>query len=363
MTNYRITPWQTFNSQWLWHAMRDTAYGGATPTFLIAKANRRGSPYAGANLAVWSTAADTNTWNKFVNQSTGATDIEFSNDDPFPAGMIYVSYLPMYPFSRVQRKINEWSRSPKVGQTASATNFIIGNATARANGDGRTAPALPFYGFKLTNANANTKNNMILTAHNHPDEVQGAYQLEGAINWLLSGVAAAETLLDWFNVYVYPCLNPQGVYGGYFRSSPQTAASDNNRIWNTTGTNEAVDAFKTAMTADTGGVVEVGIDFHGASFINVPAYMDAEDHTAALYSDFLTKMQTLNASFSYLDETITQCLGYLWQHTYSARLSLMCECMCLSATDFPAAWITNGAHAMQSISSMLSDGLFTNGPE
>jgi hypothetical protein len=338
-------------------------YGGTTPHFLIAKANRRGAPYAGANLAVWSAAADTDTWNKFVNQSTGATDIEFSNNDPFPAGLIYVSYLPMYPFSRVQRKMGQWAASDaRISNTTSTTNFIISNLTARATVDGRTAPALPLYGFKLTNTSGFTKNKMILTAGSHPDETQGAYQLEGAMSWLLGGSAEAEFLLNWFEVYVYPCVNPQGIWAGYFRSSPETPASDNNRIWDTTGTNEAVDAFKTAMNTDTGGTIEVGIDFHGASFIGVPGYMDVEDHTEALYATFLAEMQTRNASYSYVDETITTCLGYLFRHTYSARLSVVCEGMCLAVTDFPAAWITQGAYAMQSISDMLANGDFTNGP-
>lgn len=338
--------------------------GGTTPTFLIAKANRRGAPYAGANLAVWSRTADTDAWNKFDNQSTGAVDIEFSDDDPFPAGLIYVSYLPMYPFSRVQRKMDQWSGSRWVGETPSTTNFVLGNATVRAVGDssGRTAPALPFYGLKITGDRIGTKNNMILTAGNHPDEVQGAYQLEGAVEWLLGGSAEAELLRDWYEVYVYPCLNPQGVWGGYFRSSPQTPASDNNRIWNTTGTNEAIDAFKTAMTADTGGAIEVGIDFHGASFTSDPAYMDAEDHTETLYAAFLTEMQGYNASFDYLDETITESSSYWWRHTLSAKLSMHFESMCLAATDFPAAWKTAGQNAMQSISNMLADELWTNHP-
>jgi hypothetical protein len=363
MTTYRITPVQHFNSQWLWFAARSHDWAATTPTFLVAKANRRGAPYAGANLAVWSTAADTDAWNKFDNQSTGATDIEFSNDDAFPDSLIYVSYLPMYPFSRVQRKMGQWAASDaRIVETASTTNFIISNLTARATMDGRTAPALPLYGFKLTNVNANTKNNMILTAGNHPDETQGSHQLEGAIDWLLGGSADAELLLDWFNVYVYPCINPQGVWSGYFRSSPQTAASDNNRLWNTTGTNEAVDALKTAWAADTGGVLEVGIDFHGDSFTSAPAYFDSEDHTETLYAAYLAEMQGYIASFSYTDDATTSKLNYLWRHTYSAKLSINQESMCLAATDFPAAWKTNGQYTMQSIANMLADGDFTNGP-
>jgi hypothetical protein len=74
---------------------------------------------------------------------------------------------------------------------------VIGYATARDAGDGsgRTAPALPFYGFKVTSAAANTKNKAILTAYNHPSETPGAYCLEGAIAWLLGGSPEAANFL------------------------------------------------------------------------------------------------------------------------------------------------------------------------
>ena len=101
MTDYRIDPINHWNSQWLWWCFRSRAYAGTTPHFLISKTGRFAANVAGENLAVWATQADTNDWNKFDNQSVGVSDLEFYNNSNFPSGLIYLSYIPMYPFSRV----------------------------------------------------------------------------------------------------------------------------------------------------------------------------------------------------------------------------------------------------------------------
>lgn len=359
---YRITPRKHFNNQWLWFAVRSGQWAGKIPHFLVAKADRRAAPNAYENLAVWSTSPDTDTWTKFDNQSIGASDIEFYHNSAFPSGVVYIAFIPMYPFSRTQRKIGEWAADARVVDTASTTNLVVDTLTARDNGDGRTAPALPLYGMGLTNNSGYTKNTMVLFAGTHPDETQGRYQLEGAMGWLLGGSAQAEFLLDWFNIIVYPCVNPQGVWGGYYRSSPQTTNSDNNRLWDGTGVNEAVDAVKTAIAADTGGAVEVGIDFHGAFNIDAPAYMDSEDRTAGLYAVYLAKMQALVSGYTYIDETVTTMLVYLIRHTYSANLAILAEATNKGTQTIPANWLTYGENTLKTIAAMHAEGRWTNGP-
>ena len=320
-TDIRLVPWKTWNSQWAWYAVKSNGLSGLTPTFLIAKADHY-NMVAGERLCCWAQAADTDTWNDFDNVTIGATDLEFDNDDPFPAGLIYVAHLPMYPFSRVQRKMNEWVQSQWVGETASTTDYIIDTATPRANGDGRTAPALPFYGFHITGDRVGNKNKCILSGGNHPSETPGLYQIEAAVDYLLGASAEAEVLRDWFDFYVYPCLNPQGVWGGYFRSSPQTPTQDNNRLWATTGTNEAVDAFKTAMAADTGGTIDVGFDYHSEmTAADIHGSVETGD-TGGNYGYFNTEMQALDADYNLQQSSITTSLRYLWRGTYSASLAI-----------------------------------------
>jgi hypothetical protein len=360
MTDYRITPVKHWNNSWAWWATRSFGYGGDTPTFYIAKADHYNMA-AGERLCCWATAADTDTWNDFDNVTIGATDLTFSMDTPFPAGLIYVAALPMYPFSRVQRKINEWSRSAWVGQTASTTNFVISNATARATMDGRTAPALPFYGFKITGDRVGDKNKCILSAYNHPSETPGPFQLEGAVDYLLGASAEAEVLRDYFEFYVYPCLNPQGVWSGYFRSCPQDATLDHNRQWATTGTLECIDAFKTAWTADTGGTIDVGIDYH-SWMDNTDIFADVNTgDTGGNYEYFRAEMATLDADFNLNEETISTWLMYLWKNTYSASLSMALEQGGELARN-PTTYKTSGGHSMRALYEMLIDGRFTYVP-
>jgi hypothetical protein len=118
--NTRITPVQHWDSKWAWWAVRWNALSGQTPTYLIAKANHFNLA-AGERLAVWAQAADTDTWNDFTTVTIGATDLEITHGSAFPSGMIYIAALPMYPFSRVQRKVSEWLANALVSDTASST--------------------------------------------------------------------------------------------------------------------------------------------------------------------------------------------------------------------------------------------------
>ena len=88
----RITPVKHWNSLWAWwaHCMA----GGTTPTFQIAKADHY-NMVANERLCCWAQAADTDTWYDFDNVTIGASDLEFSMDTPFPAGVIYVAALPI----------------------------------------------------------------------------------------------------------------------------------------------------------------------------------------------------------------------------------------------------------------------------
>lgn len=360
-TTVRITPYKHWNANWAWWAARYNGLAGVTPTFLIAKASHYNLA-EGERLCCWATSADTDTWNDFDNVTIGAVDLEFSNNDPFPAGMIYIAALPMYPFSRVQRKMDEWRQHGYVSDTASSTSGVIGYATARAVGDGsgRTAPALPFYGFKLTGDRVGSKNKAILAACNHPSETPGPYQLEAAVDWLLSGTANAETLLDWFEFYVYPCVNPQGVWSGYFRSSPETPTEDNNRLWDGTGENEAVDAFKAAMAADTGGAVDVGIDYHSI-MTNSDIHGDVQTgDTGGNYEYFRAEIAALDADFNLVQSDITTSLRYFYKGL-SASLAIIMEQGGELARGV-AEHKTYGENSMKALFEMLIDGRFTYGP-
>lgn len=360
-SSIRIAPYKHWNSQWAWWAFRSDTIGGTTPTFLIAKADHY-NMVSGERLCCWARAADTDTWYDFDNVSIGASDLEFSNNSAFPAGVIYVAALPMYPFSRVQRKVSQWSGSRWVGQTASTTNYVISNATLRTVGDGsgRTAPALPFYGFKITGDRVGAKNKAILSAFNHPSETPGAFVFEAAIDYLLGASAEAEVLRDYFEFYCYPCVNPQGVWSGYFRSCPQDATRDHNREWDANDL-ECTTAFRAAFAADTGGTIDIGFDYH--------SQMDAGDilgsvqtgDTGGNYEYFRAEMAALDADFNLVQADVQDSLRYLWKGTYSASLAMTIEQQGELARGV-AEYKTYGENTMKALYEMLVDGRFTYEP-
>lgn len=363
MTDYRITPKivYKYNNTWGWYAVRSYAFGGDTPTFYIAKASHYNLA-AGMRICCWAQAADTDTWNDFDNVAIGASDIVFSNDDPFPAGMIYVSALPMYPFSRIQRKVGEWSRSQWVGQTTSTTNFIIGNATARSVGDGsgRTAPALPFYGFKITGDRVGNKNKAILSAFSHATETPGPFQFEGAINYLLGASAEAEILRDYFEFYCYPCTNPQGVWSGWFRSTPEIPAHSHDYYWDGSDGEESIAALRTAYAADTGGTIDVGIDYHSYSAnTDIHAAVHTGD-TGGNYGYFNTEMQILDGDFNLLEQDMSL-TEYSYFKTLSASLAITTE-QGYGLARGVSEYKTFGENTMKALYEMLIDGRFTYGP-
>eukprot|EP00826_Nyctotherus_ovalis_P034404 TRINITY_DN2863_c0_g1_i6.p1 TRINITY_DN2863_c0_g1~~TRINITY_DN2863_c0_g1_i6.p1 ORF type:complete len:568 (-),score=119.71 TRINITY_DN2863_c0_g1_i6:416-2095(-) len=68
---------------------------------------------------------------------------------------------------------------------------------------------------------------VVLTARVHPGETVGSWMLKGLLDFLASGCAAAENLLEKCVFKVVPCLNPGGVMQGNYRCS--LAGADLNR--------------------------------------------------------------------------------------------------------------------------------------
>jgi hypothetical protein len=358
LTRIRLVPQKTWSNLWAYYCFRAVGLGGKTPLFSIAKVDHADIA-AGQWLACFARSNDSDLWTQFDNVAIGDDDITFYHNTPLPSGPLYIAHFPAYPFSRVQRKLYEWAATGLISDTPSTTNYILGYSTVRSNGDDRTSPILPFYGFKLTNFNVATKNKAVLTACNHPSETTGPYALEGAVEWLLAGSAQAHFLLDNFEFYVYPCVNPQGVYGGYFRSCPEDPTKDHNRQWAAGGL-EDVDAFKTAIAADTGGHVEVGIDFHG-DIGNDSAYVTCNDDTDALHIVFASKLAVLDATVDLRELSVSGQLHKLFYDSYTPQLAMALEHGDVSTRGI-SDWKTYGARSMQVLAAMLAEGRFNHGP-
>lgn len=360
--NIRIAPRLDWSSTWGHFAIRFDRLGGKTPKFVIDKATRWIGPITNGtteNSGIWSTALDTDDWHVFDNQVSSGSNVELWNNSPFPNGSIYVAHMALYPVSRLLRKYSEWRT-----KDARIVPIAVGQDIRRPNGDGRVAAAYPFIGFKITNPSGYSKNKIVLTAGNHPSEYHGMFQMEGAIEFLLSGEPEAEFLLDWADIWIYPMLNPQGIGGGWFRCSPNTS-TDNNRLWNGSGVSTSVDAFKTSFASELGASIDVGLDMHGA-LGNSQHYQSCADHTQPENVWWDSKMEILLGSlygYAYSDETVVSMLRELFTTTYSAIFPVSTENTHLRTHVQPTEFKTMGANIPKILPSMIGGRLFTYGPD
>ena len=362
----RITPEKSYSGNWWWWAFSSASFAGDTPTFKVAQYAHFQGLDAIYRYGCYATSMDSDTWVD-IPATIGVTDIVLVPSSALPSGTLYFAEMPAYPFSRTTRKMAEWLAHDYVGDTASSTAGVIGTATERANGiDSRTNPALSFYGFKISKTSENTKNKAILTGGNHPGEAIGRFELEGSIDWLLGGSVEAEELLDWFDFYVYPCVNPQGVWGGFYRSCPEDATLDHNRQWHTTGTLESVDIVKTAMAADTGADIAAGLDYHCTSLISTEDFCIVRTADAA-HLAFKAAMRTMPNESGYNTSTSEQegMLPYLWNESYNTggnlKISISAEVVGLVANGV-AHFKSCGESLMKSLRVLLLADVFTNHP-
>ncbi|MCF8360019.1 MAG: hypothetical protein K9H26_14775 [Prolixibacteraceae bacterium] len=82
----------------------------------------------------------------------------------------------------------------------------------------------PVYLLKITDPliPVTDKERIFMHARTHPAETPPSFMLEGLINFLLSGEAAAYEMLAGFEFYIFPMQNVDGVTAGNYRSTPKS---------------------------------------------------------------------------------------------------------------------------------------------
>ncbi len=224
-------------------------------------------------------------WQYFDNGLNGGTKYSFSNSTPFTQDQVYVSSVIPYPVSKTEAYVNSIKSSPYVHPTASSDpNLVVGMTPGTVGGWyayptdpndqvtwnhytddlGRTVEPQKLYGFKITDESATgPKAKIVITVGSHPSETLSHYAVEGLVNKLLSSDPQMAELREMAEFYIYPQLNPEGRYHGYYRTSPVRPSStnpdenggDHNRTWDDAPhTNPEVEILKAAMRNDTGAV-------------------------------------------------------------------------------------------------------------
>jgi hypothetical protein len=237
---------------------------------------------------------DQETWTRFDNTAeTGAGTSNhvatFSHDTAFTGGVVYVRSHPGFPTWLVEEKVaalngnalvsstDSWDEASSVG----AAKFKIGETTAVNDESSRQIPALNLYGFKISSGagnapDASDKRKVVLISGVHPAEHIAQWKLWGLVDIMLSGSQLATDMLSWADYYVYPCCNPAGVYGGYWRQDPHAPTVDCNRAWPAgTNTVEFINVIRPLISADVGAACHVFIDVHEDRYGDVTCIFDA----------------------------------------------------------------------------------------
>lgn len=360
MTNIHIDYWSDPEAVFHWRAIRLKNASG-TPTFTITEGEA-----VTQRMLCWASALDSDTWYDFDNAATDGGTATLSNDTPFPCDPVYICTWPAYPYARALRKVAGWLQSSYCSDTPSGTAGVLGASTPRLDGNyGRTVPALSYLGVKITDpASSETKNTAVLVSGVHACETPGNWALEGAVDFLLSADSDAALLRTWFDFYIYPMVNPQGRWAGYQRSQPEDPNLNTNRQWLTPGALENVDAFVTAITADTGGALEVGIDFH-TNLAETHGYAIVNDNTALKHLEFSPAIIALEATYTVINDDSAGLAHDFFE-------TLVGGTLCISGTDevsnkisvspLPDGYTTHGANIMRALATLLADGDFPNGP-
>jgi len=170
---------------------------------------------------------------------------------------------------------------PHVKPASSADeNFIVG-WTKGWPADPKV-PAHELFGYRLTDPAVpdDRKVQIILSGGNHPREQTGSWALRGLQDFLLGDSAEAAELRRRVVFHIYPMVNPDGRFLSDSRSNPEMQAQgmpDHNRVWNTGDRFTTIGILTRAMQADTGGKVDILLDFHSAAesfFYSLQGMMD-----------------------------------------------------------------------------------------
>lgn len=327
-SSVRITPISEVNPTpyWNWYALKITKPTNFAPHFYISKAGYYTGDPTNMHFCYWSNAIDTDVWYPFDNFVNGNSEFEFWNNTAFNSFPVYVSYNRMYPVSRTLRKLQEWSTFSIVGDTATSVNKILGTTTPRVSLSGKSIPALPIYAFKISKSSNVKKNKLVLASGQHAGETSGRFALEGAVDWLLGGSADSSEFLKWFDVFVYPAMNPQGIYAGMPRNTVQFPNVEMNLHWDSTpGTYEEIDILNNAFSSDIGTNVDAVIDFHSyLSSGNIPL-ADVQDSSNTNYVLWNTAYKQYDTGLATLQENLPHAFDRVFSTVRGSLLSITLE--------------------------------------
>ncbi len=184
----------------------------------------------------------------------------FTNEQPFSGDTVYLAYWFPYTYSDLQAYLDTIDGSP----------HLVNLNVKTTSPQGRN-----IYGYEITDTTVADcyKQHVVITARQHPIEHINGYFIEGLTNYLLTATdSLAEVLRSRFRFFIYPMLNPDGVFNG---SGQNIFGQDINRSWEdslvVSHTPES-DSIRPVIMEETGGKVDWSVDIHANPGNNLKYY-------------------------------------------------------------------------------------------
>lgn len=123
----------------------------------------------------------------------------------FEEDTVYICHFIPYTYSRIEHMVKEWSNNKDVKTS------IIGYSH-----DSLAIPML-----RITDSRIKDKKKRVIWIHgrSHPSESPASWHLESMVNILLGNDSYAKEIRASAIFYIVPLINPDGVFGGFSRSS------------------------------------------------------------------------------------------------------------------------------------------------
>jgi hypothetical protein len=201
-------------------------------------------------------------WN-FFDTAYKAQNVDyyhFFNQTSFTKDTVYIAYWYPYTYSDLQQYLSG----------ISGNQHLINSGIKALTYQGRN-----IYGYQITDTAYSEcyKANVVITCRQHPVENINGYFIEGLTDYLLySTDSTAEFLRRNFHYYIYPMLNPDGVYMG---SGQNALGQGLNREWEDSlrlGGTPEIDSIRPVIWQETGQKVNWSIDIHSNAGSNIPYY-------------------------------------------------------------------------------------------
>lgn len=274
----------------------------------------------------WTYDLDNGPWQHFEETVDEGEYWVGENYAPFEQDTIYVCNLPVFPLARLDAAVDAWIASPLTNPTPSGdASYVIGTLPAAIGKYSKTLPEVQLRAFTVGTGSKK----VAATIGIHPDELSLWFS-PGMMATLLGDSAESISLRDNYTFYIYPYMNPQGLYGGYTRIDP-IDGTDANRFWNT-DTSPLRAAYKTAWATDLAGLT-VHIDCHSAPFAGpeeIPREIRFSPLSTTIRDAYITafearsSLQVVNSIVTdscrdYVNSNFSPQLGMAAEHSHAVR--------------------------------------------